>query len=63
MPLKGILAGNSLFGGLLTVFLICFLLVLGIHGPAIMKVIRPFWDMSIAENLEALQWRKRSSVT
>ena len=24
MPLKGILAGNSLFGGLLTVFLICF---------------------------------------
>ncbi|EOH8862751.1 PTS sugar transporter subunit IIC [Enterococcus faecalis] len=54
MPLKGILAGNSLFGGLLTVFLICFFWVLGIHGPAIMgPVIRPFWDMSIAENLEA----------
>ncbi len=54
MPLKGILAGNSLFGGLLTVFLICFFWVLGIHGPAIMApVIRPFWDMSIAENLEA----------
>ena len=54
MPLKGILAGNSLFGGLLIVFLICFFWVLGIHGPAIMgPVIRPFWDMSIAENLEA----------
>ena len=54
MPLKGILAGNSLFGGLLTVFLICFFWVLGIHGPAIMgPVIRPFWDISIAENIEA----------
>ncbi|MBL1223553.1 PTS sugar transporter subunit IIC [Enterococcus sp. BWR-S5] len=54
MPLKGVLAGNSLFGGLLTVFLICFFWVLGIHGPAIMgPVIRPFWDMSIAENNEA----------
>lgn len=54
MPLKNILAGNSLFGGLLTVFFICFFWVLGIHGPAIMApVIRPFWDMSIAENSEA----------
>ncbi|MCB5952129.1 PTS sugar transporter subunit IIC [Enterococcus sp. BWT-B8] len=54
MPLKGVLAGNSLFGGLLTVFLICFFWVLGIHGPAIMgPVIRPFWDMSIVENNEA----------
>lgn len=54
MPLKGVLAGNSLFGGLLTVFLICFFWVLGIHGPAIMgPVIRPFWDISIAENVEA----------
>lgn len=53
MPFKDILAGNSLFGGLLTVFLICFFWVLGIHGPAIMgPVIRPFWDMSIAENME-----------
>lgn len=56
MPLKGILAGNSLFGGLLTVFLICFFWLLGIHGPAIMgPVIRPFWDMSIAENMEVYQ--------
>ncbi|EOL42661.1 PTS system, lactose/cellobiose family IIC component [Enterococcus phoeniculicola] len=56
MPLKDVLAGNSLFGGLLTVFLICFFWVLGIHGPAIMgPVIRPFWDMSIAENMEAFQ--------
>lgn len=54
MPLKCVLAGNSLFGGLLTVFLICFFWVLGIHGPAIMgPVIRPFWDISIAENIDA----------
>ncbi len=54
MSLKGVLAGNSLFGGLLTVFLICFFWVLGIHGPAIMgPVIRPFWDISIAENIDA----------
>ncbi len=54
MPLKGVLAGNSLFGGLLTVFLICFFWVLGIHGPAIIgPVIRPFWDISIAENIDA----------
>lgn len=56
MPLKDTLAGNSLLGGLLTVFLICFFWVLGIHGPAIMgPVIRPFWDMSIAENTLAFQ--------
>lgn len=53
MPLKDVLAGNSLFGGLLTVFLITFFWVLGIHGPAIMgPVIRPIWDMTIAENTE-----------
>lgn len=56
MPLKGVLAGNSLFGGLLTVFLITFFWVLGIHGPAIMgPVIRPFWDISIAENMDAFK--------
>ncbi len=56
MPLKDVLTGNSLFGGLLTVFLITFFWVLGIHGPAIMgPVIRPFWDMSIAENMDAFQ--------
>lgn len=54
LPLKDVLAGNSLLGGLLTVFLITFFWVLGIHGPAIMgPVIRPFWDMSIAENMDA----------
>lgn len=54
MPLKGILSGNSLLGGLLTVFLICFFWVLGIHGPAIMgPVIRPIWNATIAENMEA----------
>ena len=53
MPLKDILSGNSLFGGLLTVFLITFFWVLGIHGPAIMSpVIRPIWDTAIAENMD-----------
>lgn len=53
-PLQGFLTGNSLLGGLLTVFLITFFWSLGIHGPAILgPVIRPFWDMSIAENMEA----------
>lgn len=56
LPLQGFLAGNSLLGGLVTVFLITFFWVLGIHGPAIMgPVIRPFWDMSIAENMTAFQ--------
>lgn len=56
LPFKDILAGNSLFGGLLTVFLITFFWVLGVHGPAIMgPVIRPFWDISIAENMTAFQ--------
>ncbi|MEC6746943.1 PTS transporter subunit EIIC [Marinilactibacillus sp. XAAS-LB27] len=56
LPFKDILAGNSLLGGLLTVFLITFFWVLGIHGPAIMgPVIRPFWDISIAENMTAFQ--------
>ena len=54
MPFKDLLAGNSFFGGMLTVFLICFFWVLEIHGPAIMgPVIRPFWDISIAENMDA----------
>lgn len=54
MPLKDVLAGNSLIGGLLTVFLITLFWVLGIHGPAIMgPVIRPIWDVAIAENMDA----------
>lgn len=54
MPMKGLLVGNSLIGGLLTVFLITCFWILGIHGPAIMgPVIRPFWDIAIAENMEA----------
>lgn len=53
MPLKDTLSGNSLIGGLITVTLITFFWVLGIHGPAIMApVIRPIWDMTIAENME-----------
>ncbi|TGD23207.1 PTS sugar transporter subunit IIC [Companilactobacillus suantsaicola] len=52
MPLKGVLVGNSLFGGLLTIFLITGFWTLGIHGAAIMDpIIRPFWEMSIAQNM------------
>ncbi|GAX47758.1 PTS sugar transporter subunit IIC [Pseudolactococcus reticulitermitis] len=54
MPLQGFLAGNSLLGGLLTVLLICSFWILGIHGPAIMgPVIRPFWEISIQQNIDA----------
>ena len=54
MPLKNLLTGNSLIGGLITVFLICIFWVLGIHGAAIMgPVIRPMWNTAIAENMEA----------
>lgn len=53
MPLKSVLVGNNLFGGLLTVFLIVFFWVFGIHGPAILgPIIRPMWDSAIAENME-----------
>lgn len=52
MPLKGFLVGNSLAGGLTTVFLICTFWTFGIHGAAIMDpVVRPFWEMSIATNM------------
>ncbi|BDZ31988.1 PTS sugar transporter subunit IIC [Lactiplantibacillus sp. WILCCON 0030] len=52
MPLKGVLVGNSLFGGLLTIFLITGFWTLGIHGAAIVgPVVRPFWEMSIAQNM------------
>lgn len=52
MPLKGFLVGNSLAGGLTTVFFICGFWTLGIHGAAIMDpIVRPFWEMSIATNM------------
>lgn len=52
MPLKGFLVGNSLAGGLTTIFLICGFWTLGIHGAAIMDpIVRPFWEMSIANNM------------
>lgn len=53
-PLKNLLVGNSLIGGLLTVFLIVFFWSLGIHGPAILgPIIRPMWDSAILENMDA----------
>ena len=54
MPLKDLFTGNSLLGGMLSVFLIGVFWAMGIHGEAIMgPVLRPFWDMAIAENMEA----------
>lgn len=54
LPLKDLLAGNSLIGGIITALLIHIFWALGIHGPAIMgPVIRPIWDMVIAENMDA----------
>lgn len=56
MPLKGLLAGNSLIGGIVIALLIHIFWALGIHGPAIMgPIIRPMWDMGIAENMDAFQ--------
>ena len=55
-PLKGFLVGNNLFGGILTVILICGFWILGIHGPAVLgPIVRPFWDQAIAENSDAFQ--------
>ncbi len=52
-PLKSVLVGNSLLGGLLTVFLIVFFWSFGIHGPAVLgPIIRPMWDAAILENME-----------
>ena len=62
MPLKGFLVGNSLAGGLTTVFFICGFWTLGIHGAAIMDpIVRPFWEMSIATNMN--QFHAGVSVT
>ena len=56
MPLKGILAGNSLGGGILTILFITIFWTLGIHGTAIMDpIIRPFWEMAIAKNMTEFQ--------
>ena len=53
MPLKDLFAGNSLFGGLLSVFLILTFWSMGVHGEAVLgPVIRPIWDMAIAQNMD-----------
>lgn len=53
-PLKSLLVGNSLIGGLLTVFIIQLFWSFGIHGEAILgPIIRPMWDSAILENMEA----------
>ena len=56
MPLKGVLAGNSLGGGILTILFITIFWTLGIHGTAIMDpIIRPFWEMAIVKNMTEFQ--------
>ncbi|BBW97018.1 PTS sugar transporter subunit IIC [Geobacillus sp. FSL W8-0032] len=47
--------GDSLFGVLVPVFLITFFWSFGIHGVSIVgSVARPFWEMYLAENAEAV---------
>ena len=54
MPLKNVFAGNSLLGGLLSVFLIMVFWSMGVHGEAVLgPVIRPIWDVAIAQNMDA----------
>lgn len=48
MFFKGVLVGNSLFGGLLMIFFIIGFWILGIYGVVIMDfVIWLFWEMLI----------------
>lgn len=55
-PLKKLLVGNSLFGGLITVFLIQLFWSFGIHGEAVLgPIIRPMWDSAILENMDVFQ--------
>ncbi|WP_125580102.1 PTS sugar transporter subunit IIC [Lacticaseibacillus suibinensis] len=52
-PLKHFMVGNSLFGGLLTVFLIQLFWSFGIHGENVLgPIIRPMWDAAILENMD-----------
>ncbi|MGF2054635.1 PTS sugar transporter subunit IIC [Vagococcus fluvialis] len=55
-PLKNLLVGNNLFGGVLTVLLIQLFWSFGIHGEAVLgPIIRPMWDSAILENIETFQ--------
>jgi PTS system cellobiose-specific IIC component len=55
-PLKSLLVGNSLLGGIITVFLIQLFWSFGIHGEAVLgPIIRPMWDAAILENMDAFQ--------
>lgn len=55
-PLKSLLVGNSLFGGIITVFLIQLFWSFGIHGEAVLgPIIRPMWDSAILENMDVFQ--------
>lgn len=52
-PLKSLLVGNSLFGGLITIFLIQLFWSFGIHGENVLgPIIRPMWDAAILENMD-----------
>ena len=55
-PLKSLLVGNSLLGGIITVFLIQLFWSFGIHGEAVLgPIIRPMWDAAILENMDVFQ--------
>ncbi|TGD23204.1 PTS sugar transporter subunit IIC [Companilactobacillus suantsaicola] len=53
LPLKSLLVGNSLIGGLITIFLIQLFWSFGIHGENVLgPILRPMWDAAILENMD-----------
>ena len=55
-PLTSFLAGNNIFGPILTIFLICLLWTFGIHGPALINsLVRPILLQNLEANQEALK--------
>ena len=55
-PLTSFLAGNNIFGPILTIFLVCLLWTFGIHGSAlIMNLVSPILLQNLQANQEALK--------
>lgn len=54
-PFQDFLASNSLVGVWFTIILICLFWSAGIHGLSVVgAVIRPFWNIALAENSELI---------
>lgn len=51
-PIQGFVAGNNLFGMVVTVLLITLLWAAGIHGVSIIGgILRPFWQTALEQNM------------